>query len=205
MNPSKKKKPLGRPVQQQDSPPTSQQILQTAALLFMEKGLEAVTMNQVAKYCGVTKATIYYYFPTKTDLFVASMVGTLVKVNERIRSMLELPGSFQSRLINITENYLKIPQMHMNGMYEQVKHHLTEEQQQLLMKTENGLYDALKAGFDAAVQEGEIACEDTLLTTYIYISMLRVGERQYGNEVLFSSERDAAEAIVAFLWRGIHA
>ncbi|RCX12819.1 TetR family transcriptional regulator [Fontibacillus phaseoli] len=199
------KRPLGRPVQQQDGLPTSRQILLAASRLFMEKGFDSVSMNQVAERCGITKASIYYYFPTKTELFVASIVETLTQVNERIRELLEQPGTFQSRLIRITENYLKVPQVHMNGMFEQVKRHLTDEQQQTLIQYENGLYETLKEGFEAAVKSREIACEDPLLTAHIYVSMLRVGERQYDHtQVLFPSERDAAEAIVAFLWRGIH-
>ncbi|MDN4068169.1 TetR/AcrR family transcriptional regulator [Paenibacillus sp. FSL R5-0407] len=199
------KRPLGRPVQQQDGLPMSVHILQTASRLFMEKGFESVSMNLVAEQCGVTKATIYYYYPGKTDLFVASIAKTLSVVNDRIRGILSQSGSFRSRLIKITENYLRIPQVHMNDMFDKVKQHLTEEQQQTLIRYENGLYEALKEGFDAAVQNGEIACEDTMMAAHIYVSMLRVGERQYDrNQVLFPSEREAAESIIAFLWRGIH-
>ncbi len=199
------KRPLGRPVQQQDSLPTSRQILLTASRLFMEKGFDSVSMNQVAEQSGVTKATIYYYYPAKTDLFVASIAETLSLVNKRINEILAQPGSFRSRLISITENYLKVPQVHIDGMFEQVKQHLNEEQQQTLIRYENGLYETIREAFDAAVLDGEIACEDTLVASHIYISMLRVGERQYDRtQILFPSSREAAEAIVAFLWRGIH-
>lgn len=199
------KKPLGRPVQQQDGIPMSRHILQSASRLFMEKGFDSVSMNQVAERCGVTKATIYYYYPTKTDLFVASIADTLTQVNGRIQAMINGPGSFQNRLIQITESYLKIPQIHMDGMFEQAKRHLAEEQLRVLIDHENRLYETLQEGFEAAVQSGEIACEDTLLASHIYVSMLRVGERQYDRaKVLFSSEEEAAEKIVAFLWRGLH-
>lgn len=198
------KKSLGRPVQQPQGMPTSEQILHVAAKLFMEYGYDAVSMNQVAEKCGVTKATIYYYYPAKTDLFVACMTGTLTIVKKRIQAILDQQGTFQSRLISITENYLKVPKMHVNGMFEQVKRHLTEKQQQMLIDSENELYDTLREGFAAGARSKEIACEDPLLITHLYVSMLRVGERQYGKQVLFSSQREAAETIVAFLWRGIH-
>ncbi|MFR9710463.1 TetR/AcrR family transcriptional regulator [Paenibacillus sp. MB22_1] len=54
------KKALGRPVQQPDALATSEQILRSASLLFMEKGYKSVSMNQVAEHCGITKATVYY-------------------------------------------------------------------------------------------------------------------------------------------------
>ncbi|MEF2967497.1 TetR/AcrR family transcriptional regulator [Paenibacillus sp. M1] len=199
------KRPLGRPVQQQDGLPTSRHILQTASRLFMAKGFEAVSMNEVADQCGVTKATIYYYYPNKTELFVASIAATLSEVNGRIAEVLAQSGSFQDRLIRITENYLKIPQVHVNGMFAQVKRHLTDEQLQTLIRHENDLYETLKEGFAAAMREGEITAGDPLLAAHFYVSMLRAGERQYDQaNKLFPSEREAAAAIVAFLWRGIH-
>lgn len=199
------KRPLGRPVQQQDSQPTAQHILQTASRLFMEKGFNPVSMNQVAEQCGVTKATVYYYYSSKTELFVAAMVETLTQVNRRIREMLDEAGPFRDRLIRITENYLKVPQMHVNGMFEQVKDHLSKEQLEMLIRREDVLYETLREGFDAAAANGEIACEDTNIATHLYVSMLRVGERQYDRtNFLFADNREAAEAIVALLWRGIH-
>lgn len=198
------KKSLGRPVQQPHGMPTSEQILHVAAALFMDYGFEAVSMNLVAEKCGVTKATIYYYYPAKTDLFIACMTGTLAIVKGRIQAILEQPGTFQSRLISITENYLKVPKMHMNGMLEQVKRHLSEEQQQKLITAENDLYETLRDGFADAARSGEISCQDPFLAAHLYVAMLRAGERQYGKQELFSSRQEAAETIIAFLWRGIH-
>lgn len=58
-----------------------QHILETAFRLFSENGIEAVTMPEVAKACGIGRATLYRYFTTKLDLVVA--IGTW-KWNEYI-------------------------------------------------------------------------------------------------------------------------
>ncbi|MNE24905.1 Fatty acid metabolism regulator protein [compost metagenome] len=198
------KKPLGRPVLQHDSMPTHKQIMFTASQLFMEKGYDAVSMNEVAEHCGVTKATIYYYYPTKNDLFVSCMVETLVQVKTRIQDILDQSGAFKDRLTLITEKYLRIPQVHVNGMFEKVKHHLSLDHQQQLIQSEHALYETLQAGFDQAVVNNEIHCEDTKIASYIYVAMLRAGQLQYDvNQALFATEREAAESIVSFLWRGI--
>ncbi|MDQ0091300.1 AcrR family transcriptional regulator [Paenibacillus anaericanus] len=202
---SPKKRPLGRPSGQQEGLPTSKTILHAASKLFIEKGFESVSMNQVAELSGVTKATVYYYFPTKTELFMASMLEVLSFVNERIRTILEQPGSFRSRLVNIATNYLKIPQVHMDGMVEKVRHHLSPEQQESLIIHENALYQRLQEGFDAAVRNEEIICNDSFIAAHIFVSMLKVGERKYTDDnKLFASVEEAAEGIVSFLWRGIH-
>ncbi|GAA4820867.1 TetR family transcriptional regulator [Nocardioides caeni] len=45
-------------------------ILRAASKLGAEHGLERMQMNDVAKEAGVAIATLYRYFPSKTDLFV---------------------------------------------------------------------------------------------------------------------------------------
>ncbi|WP_234404867.1 TetR/AcrR family transcriptional regulator [Paenibacillus bouchesdurhonensis] len=185
--------------------PTSQHILYTASRLFMENGYESVSMNMVAQHSGVTKASVYYYFPTKNELFVACMVAVLVNVKQRIETILAQPRSFRERLVLIAQNYLRIPQVHMDGMIEKVKHHLSEEQHERLNSHENALYEALEQSFTDAAKKGEIYCEEPFLTAHLYVSMLKVGERRYSNnETLFASNEEAADKIVAFLWRGIH-
>ncbi|GJM79428.1 TetR family transcriptional regulator [Paenibacillus sp. HMSSN-139] len=199
------KRSLGRPVQQPDALATSEQILRSASLLFMEKGYTSVSMNQVAEHCGITKASVYYYYPTKQDLFVASVATTLARVNGRIRKLLQEPGTFRERLLQITINYLRVPQVHMDEMFRSIQHHLSGEQQETLIRHENDLYETLRKGFAQATEQGEIVCDDPNLVAHLYVSMLRVGERQYADKnKLFPSAEQAAEAIVAFLWRGIH-
>ena len=46
-------------------------ILEAGFRLFAEKGIDAVTMPEVAEACDVGRATLYRYFPTKLDLVVA--------------------------------------------------------------------------------------------------------------------------------------
>ncbi|HZY19200.1 MAG TPA: TetR/AcrR family transcriptional regulator [Ramlibacter sp.] len=46
-------------------------IVQEAARLFRELGYERASMNELAQRLGASKATLYGYFPSKQDLFVA--------------------------------------------------------------------------------------------------------------------------------------
>lgn len=47
-----------------------QQILQAAVEVFAEKGFRSATMDEIASSAGITKGTIYLYFPSKEELFV---------------------------------------------------------------------------------------------------------------------------------------
>lgn len=201
---SRGKRPLGRPPQQQEGLPTSQLIKITSSKLFMEKGFESVSMNEVAKQCGVTKATVYYYFPTKNDLFLAAIADVLNRVNGLIEQILTQSETFYHRLVQVAVHYLQVPKMHMHTMLEKAQQYLSDEQAKELTKYEQALYDRLQNWFIEANASGEIHCEDPILVAHLYVSMLRVTESKYWNEAaLFHSTEEAAERIVALLWRGI--
>lgn len=46
-------------------------ILDTAFDIFVEKKIEAVSMNEIAEAAGVSRATLFRYYASKTDLAIA--------------------------------------------------------------------------------------------------------------------------------------
>lgn len=51
--------------------PTAESILQAARRAIAERGPERLTMSAVAVAAGISRPTLYRWFPTKTDLLVA--------------------------------------------------------------------------------------------------------------------------------------
>jgi AcrR family transcriptional regulator len=63
------------------------EIVSAALDLFVEKGFAATRMDEIAKRAGVTKGTVYLYFPSKDDLFravVEEMMGPNILAGERL-------------------------------------------------------------------------------------------------------------------------
>jgi AcrR family transcriptional regulator len=54
-----------------------QKIVEAAVEVFREQGFERASMAEIASRAGGSKATLYWYFPTKGDLFSASMLETV--------------------------------------------------------------------------------------------------------------------------------
>lgn len=52
-------------------PVKREQIVDGAKRVFMQKGFDAASMNDITREAGVSKGTIYVYFENKEDLFVA--------------------------------------------------------------------------------------------------------------------------------------
>ncbi|OCW57783.1 TetR/AcrR family transcriptional regulator [Hoeflea olei] len=73
-------------------------ILRTAAAFFAEHGFDRASMGKLAQACGVSKALIYHYYPSKDALLfdiLDTHLASLVKVVEA--AALE-PGTAQERL-----------------------------------------------------------------------------------------------------------
>jgi AcrR family transcriptional regulator len=62
-----------------------QEILDAALTVFAEKGFAAARMDDVARRAGVSKGTVYLYFPSKEELFKSlvrvAIGGTLEQVS----------------------------------------------------------------------------------------------------------------------------
>ncbi|GAA3536823.1 TetR family transcriptional regulator [Nocardioides daeguensis] len=76
-------------VARQPAEPTSaeqkdrhRRILRAASRLGAEHGMERMQMNDVAKEAGVAIATLYRYFPSKTDLFVGVLHSQIQRLSD---------------------------------------------------------------------------------------------------------------------------
>ncbi|GAA2716752.1 TetR/AcrR family transcriptional regulator [Actinoplanes palleronii] len=61
---------------------TRQQLSDTAAALFLERGFDGVRITEVAERCGVSEKTVYNYFPSKEALVMDRLSGTATSLQE---------------------------------------------------------------------------------------------------------------------------
>lgn len=74
------------------------QILDAAFEEFVANGFTAARVEDIADRVGVTKGTIYVYFPTKDDLFSAMMRHISAPLQGLLRDAGDLEGSCAERL-----------------------------------------------------------------------------------------------------------
>jgi AcrR family transcriptional regulator len=68
------------------------EILDAALASFAERGFAATRLDDVARRAGVTKGTLYLYFPNKEELFEAVVRQALVPNIERGEALLDEAG-----------------------------------------------------------------------------------------------------------------
>ena len=83
-------------------------ILEGALSVFKEKGLDGATMDEIANASGFGKATLYYYFKSKEEVFSAILVDGWQNIWESLEPVIAEHGSprktFVNVLIKIAEN-----------------------------------------------------------------------------------------------------
>lgn len=68
---------LSTPARQRRKHARPQELLDAALQLFVEKGFSATRSDEVAARAGVSKGTLYLYFPSKEELFKAVVRGNI--------------------------------------------------------------------------------------------------------------------------------
>jgi AcrR family transcriptional regulator len=78
------KKKRGRPVDDDLRDRRREEILDAAAQLFAERGYSDADTQHLADRVGVGKGTLYRYFPSKEDLFLASADRVMRRLRQRL-------------------------------------------------------------------------------------------------------------------------
>ena len=99
MSAERKARP-GRPRDEALTARRQEEILEASARIFAERGYAATDLQVVADALGVGKGTIYRYFPSKRDLFMAAVDRGMRQLMEQLQAVKAsfsdpLDGTFQ--------------------------------------------------------------------------------------------------------------
>ncbi|BCN29899.1 TetR/AcrR family transcriptional regulator [Anaeromicropila herbilytica] len=71
-------------IREQDRNIRKKAIIDSAEIIFYRKGVEATSMDELAKECGFTKRTIYSYFTSKEEIYYEVVIRAYQKMNVQI-------------------------------------------------------------------------------------------------------------------------
>jgi AcrR family transcriptional regulator len=80
------------------------QLLEAGERVFTERAYDDVSMAEVARAAGISKGLLYHYFPSKRDLFVATLEAAAAELREITRPDPSLPPGEQ--LVSAVDAYL---------------------------------------------------------------------------------------------------
>lgn len=195
----------GRPRIDRNKSTTKNEILKTATMMFLNLGYEGVSIEGVARECQVTKATVYYYYKNKADLFFSALIQMLDHMEQSIKQFLKTENDLRNILIGLAKAHLE-PTHHMNleGLMAQAERFIPDEQMQKLREGTERVILSIADSFTKAVENEEIRPVDPNIAAYAYNSLLLMGNIKHPDGTpLFKTPSEAAEQIVDLFWEGL--
>ena len=142
-----------------------ERIVQTAEELFLKYGVIAVGMDDVARQAGVSKATLYKFFPSKKDLVQEAVerrfyriISAIEEIKKESSSPVEELARIQKLIFDHLKHQKESPIYQLRRTYPDVAQWLLCHMQEYAI---NYLQDNIRRGQCAGVYRPEIDSEFT--------------------------------------------
>lgn len=87
--------------------PMKDTIRSVAIDLFFRQGYFATSISEIARGCGIQKASIYYHFPGKEDLLFAIMQTTMTDLMAGLNTELDAVDSIELKMRAAVHNHIR--------------------------------------------------------------------------------------------------
>ena len=87
---------------------TRQRLIEVARELFAKNGLEATTMNDIAKASGRGRRTLYTYFRHKEDIYYAVIEEELALLSEKMEGVTKMHAEPEEKIFALIYTHLSI-------------------------------------------------------------------------------------------------
>lgn len=197
-----KKNPVGRPKRLKMAEPaeTRGRMLEVAEQLLEVRGYAGVSMEEVAKQVGITKASIYHHFPDGKDALILAVGHQLLQRHEHgIREAIESTPLPRDQLKAIAKWIFsgtgKADRMLRESGTFLPPAYLAEIYQGFMSSLYNPIENIIKAG----VESGDFRPHDTMFMTCTFLTLMT------GFEELreIHSPTELAERLMEFVLNGI--
>jgi AcrR family transcriptional regulator len=153
-----------------------ERVLREAHALFIERGFAEVSMQQIADAAGMTKASLYYHFRDKEDLFAHVVQHEGQRLITGITAELAGVATFREQLTRVALYFFQAIRSDIGRLMTDFQRHVSEESHQRLRQTfEGGGIDPigiLRPYFERALAAGEIRPLDVDFAVMLFFSMV---------------------------------
>jgi len=181
-----------------------QTINSVAIDLFYRKGYFATSMSEIARGCGIQKASIYYHYSSKEDLLFSIMENTMNDLMEKLH--------------NCTEEVISVEEKMRSAIYGHAHFHLVRQKENFIANSElRGLTqehyrmivekrDAYESIFQGIIEEGKkegvFIDSDIKILSYAILTLCTSGAFWFKKGGRLTVE-EIAEIYEMFILRGL--
>ncbi len=175
-------------------------ILRAAAELFAEKDFHQVLMEEVAVRARVGKGTLYRYFPTKEDLYVATILEGWDRLREKVEQVLKEGGALQEVLEKLTLQILDYfwQRRPFVTLVYRLEYKPSSKEKTDWQKRREGIVRLVEGVLERGVPKEALSFRDVRLLTELFLGMVR-------SAILYRREGDTPQTLAPlvvrlFLW-----
>ncbi|MDF2158512.1 TetR/AcrR family transcriptional regulator [Algoriphagus sp. CAU 1675] len=194
-------------------PGIERKILDTAYKSFLEKGYRHTTMDDIARQLGMSKKTLYNYYPGKLEMLAAAFQNLKTKMSAKVEAVLEnrymgFPLKLKSTLSVIAAHLAPINPR----LFEEIKIHAPEVWAELKSYINESAYLRFQKLIEQGKEEGMIMSNVNVnLVVLLYAAAIQSlldpdFTGQFPNSLrkgLPSATSDAYDQVVSILYNGI--
>jgi len=144
-----------------------EEILNAAQGVFFEKGLQNSTMDEIAERAELSKGTIYLYYGSKEDLYLAVMLRGFDILHHMSRETIEAAGNALEAMWRLGATYFEFFEKHRNffrmfhflqypGLHKQVSPEMMEVCNNNTQTTWKLVIETFQKGIDEKIFRSDI-------------------------------------------------
>jgi TetR/AcrR family transcriptional regulator len=148
-------------------------LLRAAVSAFNRQGFSQTSLDEIAQSLGVTKAALYYYFPTKSALVAACFERAMKVANDSLAAAKRDGGNGREKLILMLRRYLKtmIGQLNESLLLTE-EHALTPGDRAKLIEQRDAFERELRNLVKEGIRDGSIVPCDPKLTIFVMLGAI---------------------------------
>ena len=166
--------PKGIPLTKEDLEKRRHEIFHQVVKIFLKKGFQETSMQEIADMAGLGKSTLYDYFKTKDEIMIYFFEDQLRDMTQEAQRIALQNLSADKRLRQITEKYLESLQANKNLFLKLMKEsqRLKLESQKQVQAKRYAYQDLICALIEEGIREGVFRKVNSLLVARLLISSI---------------------------------
>ena len=178
----------------------------------MANGYQKTALSSISKKLGITKPALYYYYPSKKELFLACIETFFIQVNNRALDFQSDATTTKGKIKDMLKNFsqpavfLK-PEWQVDDFYylyfvvDAIKN--IPEVSQLYTEACNKSLDQLKIVIEEGIQNGELKKDMDIEALLTEIGVLIEGFAITNYMGYFKDDSDIFERVFELVWNGV--
>jgi AcrR family transcriptional regulator len=149
-----------------------ERILQVARAAFVERGYDAVSMQEIADAARLTKAAIYYHFRDKQELLEAVVVAEMGRLIQGVGEQLAAGPPLRAQLERVALFALDAHRGDRIRLINDAHRYCGDDRVHVLRDQIDTPYGLLRDAFASAQERGEIRAGNIDLMLTLFINMI---------------------------------